>query len=117
MVKAEVRSSPWPTCRLSYRLPCHGSAATRTRRTIVDDLYKRLREERESFWTAVYPLYMRRDITRDNVRDVVRRGLEDARGNYRIVTKLFNLPPADYKKFLDFLRKHECHLPFKDYRQ
>ncbi len=87
------------------------------RRTIVDDLYKRLRDERESFWTAVYPLYMRRDITRDNVRDVVRRGLEDARGNYRIVAKLFNLPPADYKKFLNFLRKHECQLPFKEYRQ
>jgi two-component system, NtrC family, response regulator AtoC len=87
------------------------------RRTVADDLYKRLREDRESFWTAVYPLYMRRDITRDNVRDVVRKALEDARGNYRIVVKLFNLPPDDYKKFLTFLRKHECQLPFKDYRQ
>jgi two-component system response regulator AtoC len=87
------------------------------RRTVVDDLYKRLREERESFWTAVYPMYMRRDITRDNVRDVVRRGLEEARGNYRIVAKLFNLAPDDYKKFLNFLRKHECQLSFKEYRK
>jgi hypothetical protein len=100
---------------------CRPGAAVRPkrerRRTVVDDLYKRMREERESFWTAVYPLYMRRDITRENVRDVVRRGLEDARGNYRIVAKLFNLPPDDYKKFLNFLRKHECQLPFKEYRQ
>jgi transcriptional regulator with PAS, ATPase and Fis domain len=100
---------------------CHPAVALRPkrerRRTVVDDLYKRLRDERESFWTAVYPLYMRRDITRDNVRDVVRRGLEDARGNYRIVAKLFNLPADDYKKFLNFLRKHECQLPFKEYRQ
>jgi DNA-binding NtrC family response regulator len=87
------------------------------RRTVVDDLYKRLREERESFWTSVYPMYMRREITRDHVRDVVRRGLEEARGNYRIVAKLFNLAPDDYKKFLNFLRKHECQLSFKEYRK
>ena len=34
------------------------------RKTVVDDLYKRLRDDRESFWTAVYPLYMAREITR-----------------------------------------------------
>ena len=28
------------------------------RKTVVDDLYKKLRDDRESFWTAVYPLYM-----------------------------------------------------------
>ena len=39
----------------------------------------------ESFWTAVYPLYMQREITRGNVRDLVRKGLEEARGNYKIV--------------------------------
>ena len=43
------------------------------RRTVADDLYKRLIEERESFWTAVYPLYMQREITRANVRDLVRK--------------------------------------------
>ena len=85
------------------------------RRTVADDLYKRLRQERESFWTAVYPLYMQREITREHVRDVVRKGLEEARGNYRIVAKLFNLQADDYKKFLNFLRKHDCRLPFKEY--
>ncbi len=87
------------------------------RRTVADDLYKRLVEDRESFWTSVYPLYMQREITRQNVRDLVRRGLEEARGNYRIVCKLFNMEPGDYKRFLNFLRKHDCQLPFKEYRQ
>jgi transcriptional regulator with PAS, ATPase and Fis domain len=86
------------------------------RRTVADDLYKKLTEERESFWTTVYPLYMQREITRANVRDLVRKGLEDARGNYKLVTRLFNIEPRDYKKFLNFLRKHECQLPFKEYR-
>ncbi|MFN8060102.1 MAG: sigma-54 dependent transcriptional regulator [Vicinamibacterales bacterium] len=86
------------------------------RRTIADDLYKRLTEERESFWTAVYPLYMQREITKQNMRDLVRKGLEEARGNYKIVCKLFNMEPTDYKRFLNFLRKHDCQLPFKEYR-
>jgi two-component system response regulator AtoC len=84
---------------------------------VADDLYKRLTQDRESFWAVVYPLYMQREITRANVRDVVRKGLEEARGNYKIVARLFNLDPEDYKRFLNFLRKHECQLPFKEYRQ
>ncbi len=86
------------------------------RRTVADDLYKKLVEDRESFWTAVYPLYMQREITRGNMRDLVRKGLEEARGNYKIVARMFNMEARDYKRFLNFLRKHECQLPFKEYR-
>jgi DNA-binding NtrC family response regulator len=86
------------------------------RRTVADDLFKRLTEEGESFWQAVYPLYMNREITRSNVRDLVHKGLEEARGNYKIVLRLFNMESADYKRFLNFLRKHDCQLPFKEYR-
>jgi len=86
------------------------------RRTVADDLYKRLIEGKESFWTTVYPLFMDREITRTNVREVVRRGLEEARGNYKIVARLFNMEPRDYKRFLNFLRKHDCQIPFKEYR-
>ena len=85
------------------------------RRTVADDLYKRLRHEQASFWSTVYPLYMQREITKNNVRELVRKGLEEARGNYRIVAQLFNLDPQDYKRFLNFLRKHDCQLPFKEY--
>ena len=86
------------------------------RRTVADDLYKKLLEERESFWTSVYPLYMQREITRGNVRDLVRKGLEEARGNYKIVARLFNMEQREYKRFLNFLRKHDCQVPFKEYR-
>jgi transcriptional regulator with PAS, ATPase and Fis domain len=86
------------------------------RRTVADDLYKRLTDQRESFWTTVYPLFMEREITRANVREVVRKGLEEARGNYKIVARLFNMEQRDYKRFLNFLRKHDCQIPFKEYR-
>ena len=93
-----------------------GSAAAHTG-DIVDDLYLRLTRQRECFWTTVYPLYMQREITRTHVRDLVRKGLEEARGNYKIMVQLFNMEASDYKKFLNFLRKHQCQLPFKEYRQ
>ena len=86
------------------------------RRTVADDLYRRLIEQRESFWSVVYPLYMQRDITRSNVRDLVRKGLQEARGNYKIVARIFNMEQRDYKRFLNFLRKHDCQVPFKEYR-
>ncbi len=86
------------------------------RRTVADDLYKKLLDDRESFWNTVYPLYMQREITRGNVRDLVRKGLEEARGNYKIVARLFNMEQREYKRFLNFLRKHDCQVPFKEYR-
>lgn len=84
---------------------------------VAEDLYHRLTRNNESFWTTVYPLYMQREITRTHVRELVRKGLEEARGNYKIVVRLFNMDPTDYKRFLNFLRKHDCQLPFQDYRQ
>ena len=105
---------------LSSEVRVHDSVALRPkrerRRTVADDLYKKLVEDRESFWTAVYPLYMQREITRGHMRDLVRKGLENARGNYKIVAKLFNMEQRDYKRFLNFLRKHDCQVPFKEYR-
>ena len=59
---------------------------------------------------------VQREITRSHVREVMQKGLEEARGNYRIVVRLFNMDGGDYKKFLNFLRKHDCQLPFKEYR-
>jgi DNA-binding NtrC family response regulator len=86
------------------------------RRTIADDLYRRLTEESESFWALVYTLYMDRQLTRRTLREVIRMGLEHSRGNYRIVARLFNIDARDYKRFLNFLRKHDCQLPFKVFR-
>jgi transcriptional regulator with PAS, ATPase and Fis domain len=97
-----------------------GAVALRTkrerRRTAADDLYKRMTEHGECFWTTVYPLFMGREITRGNVRDVVAMGLQETHGNYKIVARLFNMEARDYKRFLNFLRKHDCQIPFKDYR-
>jgi len=90
--------------------------ASEARRAAVDELAARMLERGESFWTAVYPIFMSRDLTRDDLRKIVQIGLESSNGNYRLVVQLFNMPDGDYKRFLSFLRKHDCHLPFQRFR-
>jgi transcriptional regulator with PAS, ATPase and Fis domain len=100
----------------TVRQPEARTVPSASRHDVTEELYTRLTKDGESFWTTVYPLYMQRDITRTDVREVVRKGLEEARGSYKIVVRLFNMDQGDYKKFLNFLRKHQCQLPFKTYR-
>jgi transcriptional regulator with GAF, ATPase, and Fis domain len=81
-----------------------------------DELVTRMLKAGESFWASVYPLFMSRDLTRAELRRVIQIGLEQTNGNYRSLVQLFNMPPTDYKRFLSFLRKHDCHLPFQLFR-
>jgi transcriptional regulator with PAS, ATPase and Fis domain len=82
----------------------------------ADELYDRMTLGGESFWSAVHPLFMARDMTREDLRAIITRGLSQTRGSYRLVLQLFNMPPEDYKAFLSFLRKHQCHMPFFRFR-
>ena len=82
----------------------------------ADELFERLVTNRESFWSVIYPAFMSRDLTRADLRAVLRRGLQQTGGNYKMLVQLFNMPPTDYKRFLNFLRKHECHVPFQRFR-
>jgi len=90
--------------------------AVSTAPSIVDVLYERMTCNGESFWTVVFAPFMSRDLTRETVRAIVRRGLECTKGNYRLIAPLFNFPPSDYKRFLNFLQKHDCHVPFQHFR-
>jgi transcriptional regulator with PAS, ATPase and Fis domain len=82
----------------------------------ADTLVARMIGRGESFWSVVYEPFMARDLTRDDVRAVIRRGLEESRGSYKVLMRSFNLEERDYKRVLNFLRKHECHVAFQPYR-
>ena len=85
------------------------------RRTVAEALYQRMMLG-ATFWEVVHQPYMDHELTKADVRAVIRRGLQAATGNYRVVTRLFNIAPSDYKRFLSFLRKQDCLLPYRDYR-
>jgi two-component system response regulator PilR (NtrC family) len=71
----------------------------------------------ENFWDSVARPYADRLITRTHVENVVRRGLQQSHGSYRRLVRLFNLPDSDYKRFMDFLRRHRCNIDYRQYRQ
>jgi len=85
-------------------------------RPAIEVVFDRMVNQRESFWSAVYPGFMARDLTRNDLRFIVRRGLEETSGSYKMLVELLNMKPTDYKRFLNFLRKHECHVPFERFR-
>ena len=82
----------------------------------ADELAALMIKQGESFWSAVYPIFMSRDMTRVDLRRIIQIGLETTNGNYRLLVQLFNMQSDDYKRFLAFLRKHDCHLPFQKFR-
>ncbi len=82
----------------------------------IAELVGRMVDEGESFWAAVHAPFMGRDLSRDQLRAVIRAGLERTMGNYRLLVELFNMTPGDYKRFLAFLRAYDCHVPFHAFR-
>ena len=90
--------------------------APQATRPAADMLFERMVNGGESFWSCVYAPFMSRDLTRDDLRTVVRKGLERTSGNYKVMVELFNMPADDYKRFLGFLRKYQCHMPFQQFR-
>ena len=83
-------------------------------RVDIDGLFGRMVRNGETFWTAVYQPFMARDLTRDDVRLLVRQALTHTHGGYKAVAALFNVP-RDHRRFVSFLRKYDCHVPEQDF--
>jgi transcriptional regulator with AAA-type ATPase domain len=83
----------------------------------ADELYEALVGAGYSFWDHVHPLFLSRDITRHDLRELVRLGLANARGSYRAMLTLFGIESNDYKRFLNFLAAHDCVVDFRLFRE
>jgi transcriptional regulator with GAF, ATPase, and Fis domain len=93
--------------------PIHPAAST----SRTGPLWDRMVMGGESFWTAVYPAFIDRDLTKGDLRHLVKSGLQRTQGSYRKLVDLFHMEPGDYKRFLAFLYQHDCHLPFHGFRE
>ena len=61
------------------------------RRRVADELFDGLTEGGCNFWNDVYPMFMNRDLTRDDLRALIRKGLAATKGSYRGLLQLFGL--------------------------
>jgi transcriptional regulator with PAS, ATPase and Fis domain len=86
------------------------------RRQVADDLYEAVVKQGKPFWDYVYPMFLSRDITRQDLRDLVRRGLKESRGRYKDLLTLFGMTSRDYRRFMNFLAAHECGVSFREFR-
>jgi transcriptional regulator with PAS, ATPase and Fis domain len=86
------------------------------RRRVADELFDALTQGGCNFWNDVHPMFMNRDLTRDDMRALIRKGLAVTKGNYRGLLQLFGLDDADYKRLLNFLAAHECGIDYREFR-
>jgi transcriptional regulator with PAS, ATPase and Fis domain len=87
------------------------------RRQLADDVYAGLVAGSVSFWNQIYAMFLQRDLTRHDLREVIRRGLITTYGSYRALVPLFGMDAADYKRFLNFIAAHECRIDSRPYRR
>src|SRR5262245_47233529 len=69
------------------------------------------------FWESVARPYAERLITKNQVEHLIRQGLERTGGSYKKMLPLLNIAESDYKRFMDFLRRHNCNIDFRGYRR
>jgi transcriptional regulator with PAS, ATPase and Fis domain len=112
----DVRDLPVEILNSGVPRAIAGGPTAATVRSVVDELVAAMVVDRQSFWSVVYAPFMSRDLTRDDLRAIVRKGLEQTGGNYRTLVELFNMAEDDHKRFVNFLRKHHCHVAYQTFR-
>ena len=71
----------------------------------------------DNFWDSVARPFSNRQITRNHVESLIRQGLAQTNGSYRRLMTHFKMPDTDYKRFMDFLRRHRCNVDYREYRK
>jgi len=111
---AEILDAVTFAAETSTQAPSNASIETKSRAEV---LWDSMVVGGESFWTVVYPAFIDRELTKTDLRQIVKAGLQRTQGNYRKLVELFRMAPGDYKRFLAFLYQHDCHLPFHGFRE
>lgn len=113
MLPPELRETVAPV--LPLRTPAVAPSVI-TQHPAADAAWNEMVSSGQSFWAVVHPLFINRELTKKDVREIIKRGLTQTQGSYRKLIELFHLPPSDYKRFLAFLYQHDCHLAFHSFR-
>ena len=73
---------------------------------VAVDPYIQMSRGEATFWSAVRDPYLDRELNREEVRQIIERGLAESGGSYKRALKAFGLSEDEYLKFMDFLRHH-----------
>jgi DNA-binding NtrC family response regulator len=76
----------------------------------AEEAWRRLRAG-EDFWSAVYQPFQAHDLRRDDIRALLKRAVDETRGQPGQVPALLNVAPDERRRLLAFLRKYNCGVP------
>jgi transcriptional regulator with GAF, ATPase, and Fis domain len=73
----------------------------------VEFILKKI-EEGENFWNAVKKNFLKKELNRDEVKEIIRRGLMKTENRrFKELLKFFNLEEKEYHRFMAFLHKYK----------
>lgn len=70
----------------------------------TEKIFKLIIEKGISFWNAAYIPYKKRHITREQLIEIIAKGLRICNYNWINLIQTFNLNPYEYKKFLNVMK-------------
>jgi len=65
--------------------------------------------ERNNFWEVVPEPFLKRDLKREEVKEVISMGLRLTKGSYMKLLRIFNIQETkeNYKKLMGIIRTHK----------
>ncbi|HAV41011.1 MAG TPA: hypothetical protein DCW97_01185 [Acidobacteria bacterium] len=84
--------------------------STDKKQTRGESLLKLMKEQHQDFWQVVYRPYMNHEISKDELKKIVVRGLQESKWSIKNLLPLFHINENDYKKFLNFLQYQGINL-------
>jgi len=80
--------------------------------SVAEILFREMVEEGKSFWEVVHKPFLKRELNRREVKEIIELGLRRAGISYKRLQILFNAgdDKKNYKKFVDFLRNFDLQL-------
>ena len=67
-------------------------------------LFNLMTQEGRSFWEVVHKSYIKHEISKEDLKKIIRLGLEKSGWSLKTLLPLFNIREEEYKKFLNFLQ-------------
>jgi len=80
--------------------------------SIPEILFQQMVNEGKSFWVIVHKPFLKRELNRREVKEVIALGLNQTKGSYKKLLPLFNLGHGekDYKRSMGVIRKHNLRI-------
>jgi Nif-specific regulatory protein len=76
---------------------------------ITEELYRKIINEKKSFWEVVHYPFLKRELNRREVKEIIGMGLSQTRGSYKKLLSLFNIEQGEknYKRFMGIISTHK----------